>query len=73
MKFDGSITVSNSGKPCCLGFKYEFFISRFEFGQKIKKKYSGHRVLLFFGPTTKDASIHHHGAVHGIRNQQAIW
>jgi hypothetical protein len=21
----------------------------------------------------KYASIHHHGAVHGIRNQQAIW
>jgi hypothetical protein len=38
------------------------------------KKYSGHRVLLFLvQQQRKYASIHHHGAVHGIRNQQAIW
>jgi nucleoside-diphosphate-sugar epimerase len=38
---------------------------------KKNKKYSGHRVLLFWSNNTKRkyASIHHHGAVHGIRNQ----
>jgi hypothetical protein len=39
-------------KPCFrLGFKYEFFILNLAKAKKIKKKYSGHRVLCF-GPTT---------------------
>jgi hypothetical protein len=49
--FDGSITISNSGKkPCCLGFKNMnslFHVLNLAKAKKIKKKYSGHRVLLF--------------------------
>jgi hypothetical protein len=34
--------------PFCLGFEYEFFISRFEFTSQKNKKNSGPLVLLFW-------------------------
>jgi hypothetical protein len=44
-----ALLSATAEKPCCLGFEYEFFISRFEFTKpKNKKKYSGPLVSLFW-------------------------
>jgi nucleoside-diphosphate-sugar epimerase len=68
-----SATAENPAFAWDLNMNSLFHVLNLAKAKKIK--YSGHRVLLFLVQQhqRKYASIHHHGAVHGIRNQQAIW
>jgi nucleoside-diphosphate-sugar epimerase len=69
-----SATAEKNPAFACLNMNSLFHVLNLAKAKKIKKIFWPSSIAVFWSNNTKRKYLNiHHGAVHGIRNQQAIW